>query len=90
MTGGTSMPPVDARASMDAATIGRYPTLFISGMVKTPTAVTLATWLPVMHRTAAPEDGCLGRTAPVLSEKAEPHVDEKGAGARYEQERSRR
>ena len=48
ITGGTSMPPVEARASMEDATMGRYPALFMRGMVMTPTAVTLATWLPVI------------------------------------------
>jgi hypothetical protein len=48
MTGGVNKPPVEATASMAAATIGRYPTFFIRGMVKVPIVATLAGGEPVI------------------------------------------
>ena len=48
MTGGMIMEPVEPMASMAPATSGRYPAFFMRGIVKTPTAATLATWLPVI------------------------------------------
>jgi hypothetical protein len=46
MTGGIRAPPVEVTASMAPATWGSNPVLFIIGMVKIPSTVTLATALP--------------------------------------------
>ncbi len=46
MTGGMICPPLEAQASTAPAKWGRYPTLFMRGMVKEPVVTTLATALP--------------------------------------------
>ena len=48
ITGGRNMPPQDATASTAAAKWGFSPMLFISGMVNTPVAATLAAEEPCM------------------------------------------
>src|SRR3972149_11368973 len=48
MMGGMMIPPVEADASMAAATWGRNPVFVIMGMVIHPSTMTLATALPLM------------------------------------------
>ena len=48
ITGGISWPPVDETASIAAASCGRNPAFFMSGIVTTPVVTTLATTLPEM------------------------------------------
>ncbi len=48
ITGGMIWPPVEATASIAAATWGRYPVRFISGMVTDPVITTFDTAVPEM------------------------------------------
>ncbi len=55
ITGGISWPPVDPTASIAAASCAGKPERFMSGIVTTPTAETLATALPeIMPKNAEP------------------------------------
>ena len=48
MIGGMNCPPVEPTASTAPAKCGGKPVRFINGMVKVPTAATLATALPLI------------------------------------------